>query len=331
MRSSRQEHTLSVHAANAGTGTCDAHAVFDRTGKPVAGTAGWLLAQADREAKANAAVHASLSSGTTSNVDGMTAEPMLDAQGEVVGVLVHHAVNHDDATNTVLLTPSIEQDFAELCHALSHELRTPLRAVQGFASMLARRAADHLDPGEQHLLAVIRENSETAGRMLVRLVGLTQVIQASMTPRMTDMASLVHDAWLDEGERFVGAIQIDDALPEAFCDRMLMKRVWCQLLNNAVKFRQPDVVGHIRVSGQRGTNECSYEVSDDGLGFDRRYASRLFGIYQRLHAPDAFPGEGIGLAIVARIVGRHGGRVWARGDIGTGATFGFSLPHGDGA
>jgi len=119
--------------------------------------------------------------------------------------------------------------------------------------------------------------------------------------------------------------QVDD-LPEAFGDASLMWQAWVNLLSNAVKFSSTRERPRIRVEGNLSDGEAVYRIRDNGVGFDRADVGKLFGVFQRLHSEEEFPGTGIGLSLVRRIVERHGGRVWAEGEVGTGATFSFSLP-----
>ena len=116
-------------------------------------------------------------------------------------------------------------------------------------------------------------------------------------------------------------------LPAAFCDPALLKQVWINLLSNAVKFTQKCNLPHIVVGFKSSDTEITYFVNDNGVGFEQKYADKLFGVFQRLHNSAEFEGTGVGLAIVQRIINRHGGRVWAEGEIQKGATFYFTLPE----
>jgi len=213
-----------------------------------------------------------------------------------------------------------------LCYAVSHDLRAPLRAIDGFTRMLMDRTQGRLDDEDQRLLDVVRGNAAKMGGLIEDLVRYSRLHRQAMHPALVDMAALASEAFgaleATPGVRFV----LPRPLPEAWGDRALLKQAWSELLSNAVKFTARREAPEIVVSGERREAELVYRVSDNGVGFDMAYAKKLFSVFQRLHAPRDFPGNGIGLANVARIVQRHAGRVGAEGTPGQGATFWFALP-----
>lgn len=259
-------------------------------------------------------------------------EGLQDREGRVIALLLNCRVVRDmprpDSREQLLQArlETVTRELDDLCYSISHDLRAPLRAIDGFSGMLERRAAERLDGEDKRLLGVVRDSGRTVCRLIDKLLLLSRITNQPMAPATTDMTSLVRDAWLDVGGEFGGEFEVD-ALPSVWCDRPLLKQLWLQLLTNAIKYQQPGSNAHITIRGRREAGECLYEVYDNGVGFDPRYAAKLFKVFQRLHGPDEFPGDGIGLAIVARIVSRHGGRVWAQGERGQGATFGFALPQ----
>ena len=214
-----------------------------------------------------------------------------------------------------------------LCYAVSHDLRAPLRAVDGFSRMLMNRWQDRLDPEDRRLFNVVRASSVTMGLMIDDLVGFSRLGRQPLRPTEIDMAALVSDAWAEAGAGFAGSLDLQALLP-ARGDRSLLEQAWLQLLSNAVKFSAGSAEPVIVVRCAREGNEIVYVVRDNGIGFDMTYAHKLFGAFQRLHASPDFPGTGLGLAKVARIVNRHRGRVGAEGKDGGGATFWFALPAG---
>ncbi|MBV8657542.1 MAG: hypothetical protein JO142_06935 [Burkholderiales bacterium] len=263
--------------------------------------------------------------------ESIVSQPMLDSAGRIIGALVSAGYHPSGSHETEIASlegriKALTHAYDELCYSISHDLHSPLRAVEGFASMLARRADTRLDEEDKRLLAVVRESGLRMGVMLEELLALSRLNRQEMVPNVTDMRPLVMDAWLDEGGSFTGEFQVD-ALPSAWCDRTLIKQVWRRLLNNAVKFNRADTPGRIAVRGWCEGREACFQVHDNGVGFDNRYAPKLFGLFQRLHGPDEFQGIGAGLATVARIVDRHGGRVWASSERDKGSVFGFSLPR----
>jgi len=285
------------------------------------------LAQAERDAASGRPLNGQFAM----HLDGVVSQPMFDAAGRIVGALLSKGEiqvisNAAELAALQARVASLTREYGELCYSISHDLNAPLRAVDGFASMLARRAEGHLDDEDKRLLGVIRENGQLMSRMLDKLLILSRINQQQIEPKSTDMRPLVLDAWLDEGGGFAGEFEVGP-LPSVWCDRVLFKQVWRELLNNAIKFHRAGTPARITVSGRREENEVVFEVRDNGVGFDNRYASKLFKLFQRLHGPDEFEGIGAGLAIVARVVDRHGGRVWASGEAGAGSVFGLSLPR----
>jgi light-regulated signal transduction histidine kinase (bacteriophytochrome) len=209
---------------------------------------------------------------------------------------------------------------------VAHDLRAPIRAMDGYTHLLTERTRGSLDAEAQRLLGAIRANSQFMGRLIDDLLAYAHLGRAGLAPEQLDMNALVERAWEDMGDGFSGEFLLG-ALPPATADRALLIQVWHQLIANAVKFSNGRPGARIEVSGTAEESECIYHVADNGAGFDMRYAAKLFGVFQRLHGADEFPGTGVGLAIVERVVTRHGGRVWAEGDPGHGARFHFTLPR----
>lgn len=211
-------------------------------------------------------------------------------------------------------------------YSVSHDLRAPLRAINGFASMLEEDHADRLDDEGRRLLGVVRSNAEAMARLIDDLLAFSRLGQVSFVKAPVDMAALVSEVLTERGDDR-GPIVVGP-LPTAYGDRALLKQVWANLIDNAVKYSGKVAAPSIEVSGVEAGGESRYRVADNGAGFDMRYYDKLFGVFHRLHSPAEFPGTGVGLAIVQRIVTRHGGRVWAEGRLDAGATFHFALPTG---
>jgi signal transduction histidine kinase len=226
--------------------------------------------------------------------------------------------------NAALLAAN--QELEDFTHTVAHDLRAPIRAMDGYTHLLTERTRGSLDAEAQRLLGAIRANSQFMGRLIDDLLAYAHLGRAGLAPEQLDMNALVERAWEDMGDGFSGEFLLG-ALPPATADRALLIQVWHQLIANAVKFSNGRPGARIEVSGTAEESECIYHVADNGAGFDMRYAAKLFGVFQRLHGADEFPGTGVGLAIVERVVTRHGGRVWAEGDPGHGARFHFTLPR----
>jgi signal transduction histidine kinase len=221
-------------------------------------------------------------------------------------------------------------------YSVSHDLRAPLRAVIGFAKMVQEDHAGQFDDEVRRKLSVIQSEAQRMGVLIDDLLAFSRMGRKAMKVTELDMAELArvtfeglngqHDG--PKAEFRLGS------LPRAAGDRVLLGQVWANLLANALKFSSRRQKPLIEVSAVTDEKEHVYFVRDNGAGFDPRYQSKLFGVFQRLHDSSEFPGTGVGLALVQRIVARHGGRVWADGKPGDGATFYFTLPkeraHGAG-
>ena len=221
------------------------------------------------------------------------------------------------------------KELEAFSYSVSHDLRAPLRAVDGFSQILEEDYARALDQDGKRLLAVIRDNSRRMGMLIDDLLAFSRLGRQTINPVKIDMAALVSEAWAEvhAGEKLTFKI---GPLPEAHADRALLKQVWVNLLSNALKYSGKRDGAVVEVSGREDAGEIVYGVSDNGVGFDMRYCGKLFGVFQRLHGAAEFPGTGVGLAIVQRVVTRHGGRVWAEGRVDDGARFYFGLPKGGG-
>jgi light-regulated signal transduction histidine kinase (bacteriophytochrome) len=219
-------------------------------------------------------------------------------------------------------------DLESFTYTVSHDLRAPLRAISGFSGILLDEYTGALDAEGRRLLNVIIDNTRRMGQLIDDLLSFSRLGRSEINLSSIDMAALARDVF-DEivtGEMREKITCLIGTLPEAKGDASLLRQVWVNLLSNAVKFTAPKGAGLIEVGATPGEDEDLFYVKDTGVGFDMQYAHKLFGIFQRLHSTSEFEGTGIGLSIVQRIVDRHGGRVWAEGRQGEGATFCFSLP-----
>jgi light-regulated signal transduction histidine kinase (bacteriophytochrome) len=166
------------------------------------------------------------------------------------------------------------------------------------------------------------------GRLIDHLLAFSRLGRKALVKEVFDTGALVREvlAELRVAEDRPAAAVALGALPPSWGDRALLKQVWTNLISNAVKYSSGRPAPHLEISGSESADETVYRVKDDGAGFDMRYYDKLFGVFQRLHDENEFPGTGVGLAIVQRVVTRHGGRAWAQGQPGEGAEFFFSLP-----
>lgn len=222
------------------------------------------------------------------------------------------------------------REMETFTYTVSHDLRAPLRAIDGFAAMLLEDAADALDEEGRHRLGVVRASSQRMGRLIDDLLTHTRIGRGPLRLADVDMEALARRAWAEiqgDGNTGPGAELRIGSLPASQGDPDLLLRVWKELLANAVKFSSKSPAPVVEVAGEESGDETVYRVRDNGAGFDMAYSGKLFGVFQRLHSESEFAGLGVGLAIVQRIVARHGGRVEAEGAVGGGATFMFRLPR----
>ncbi len=224
------------------------------------------------------------------------------------------------------------KELEDFTYTVSHDLRAPLRAIDGFSRMLLRDEGNNLTEDTQRKLNVIRNNVLRMGQLIDDLLAFSRLGRTAMSLAPVDMEDLVKETWndlcvIEDGhpkELRIGA------LPQAFGDRTLVRQVLSNLLSNAVKYSLPKGRAVIEIGGEDTGEETIYQVKDNGVGFDMGYYDKLFGVFQRLHSDEEFEGTGVGLAIVKRIVHRHGGSVWAEGKVNEGAVFCFTLPGKNG-
>jgi PAS domain S-box-containing protein len=219
------------------------------------------------------------------------------------------------------------KELESFSYSVAHDLRAPLRAIDGYALMLEEDHAAHLDAEGKRSLSVVRGEAQRMGRLIDDLLAFSRLGRSALAIQEVDMAALVR-AVVDEltpaaTSRPHLAVR---EMPKANGDPVLLRQVWVNLISNAIKFTGPCAQPRIEIGGHRDGERCVWFVRDNGVGFDMRYYDKLFGVFQRIHRTEDFPGSGVGLAIVSRIVSRHGGTVWAEGKVDGGATFYFALP-----
>jgi PAS domain S-box-containing protein len=220
------------------------------------------------------------------------------------------------------------KELEDFGYSVSHDLRSPLRAIAGFTQMILDENEKAFNPETRRKFGIIQENAQKMGRLIDDLLRLSRLGRTGLSRSKLDMGNLVCEA-LDEirmaepDREFVA--EIGD-LPAVHADIAMIRQLLVNLLSNAVKFTRNKEGARIEVDSFERLGERIYYVKDNGAGFDMKYYNKLFGVFQRLVSDSQFEGTGVGLAIVDRIVQRHGGRVWAEGKIGEGATFYFTLP-----
>jgi PAS domain S-box-containing protein len=219
------------------------------------------------------------------------------------------------------------KELESFSYSVSHDLRAPLLTIDGFSRMVLKGYADKLDDEGRRKLNVIRGSSQKMGQLIDDLLSFSRLGRKELVNTRLDMEALVRTAWteltlLNPERRIQFSVQ---KLPHASGDQALIKEVLVNLLSNAFKFSKFRETATVEVGAYPEKERNVYFVKDNGVGFDMQYYDKLFSVFQRLHSAEEFEGTGVGLAIVQRIVRRHGGSVWAEGKVGEGATFYFTL------
>ncbi|TDK21102.1 PAS domain-containing protein [Luteimonas aestuarii] len=227
----------------------------------------------------------------------------------------------------------VNRELEAFSYSVSHDLRAPLRHIAGFGDKLGRHLGESLDDKGRHYLEVMVSSARRMSALIDDLLVYSRLGRSAMRTQLVDMQSLASEtrAMLDANSasdhpdhRIEWRIA---PLPVVAGDENMLRQVWLNLLGNAVKYSQASEPARIEVACSRDADGAHhFQVRDNGAGFDMQYAGKLFGVFQRLHSANEFPGTGIGLASVRRVLSRHGGRIWAEAEPGAGATFHFTLP-----
>ncbi|HZY43307.1 MAG TPA: ATP-binding protein, partial [Anaerolineae bacterium] len=219
------------------------------------------------------------------------------------------------------------KELESFSYSISHDLRAPLRAIDGFSRILVEDFSANLPPDLQRYLQLIRGNAGQMGHLIDDLLQFSRLNRQPLNKQMVKPMQVVREA--------LRALQPEQAvhqpriiigeLLECEADPALLKQVWINLLSNAIKYTRKQAAPQIEVGLKYVDGATVYFVRDNGAGFDMQYAHKLFGVFQRLHRAEDYEGNGVGLAIVQRIIERHGGRIWAEAMPNVGATFYFTL------
>jgi len=225
----------------------------------------------------------------------------------------------------------LNKELESFSYSVSHDLRAPLRAVDGYARMLEEDYRGRLDDEGRRLLATVRGNAAQMARLIDDLLAFSRLGRKPITAAPVDMSALAREVAAELAGEHPRAQMVVGELPPAHGDRALLKQVWANLIGNALKYSAKGESPRVEIGGRAAAGRNEYWVRDNGVGFDMRYAAKLFGVFQRLHRAEEFVGTGVGLAIVQRVIARHGGEVRAEAKSGEGACFSFTLPKEEGA
>ena len=271
--------------------------------------------------------------GTEVPIDD-SAAPIKDSEGMVYGVaLIFRDITERKLAERVLIDhlKKLEEANKELesfTYSVSHDLKAPLRAIEGYSRMLIKKYGDHVVEDAKRMLSVIQNNTERMNVLIDDLLSFSRVLRANLSSVEIDMNNLANEVWHEiievNQERELEA-RFTNILP-GFGDRTLIRQVLVNLLSNAVKFTKNRKPGIIEMNCYTEDSNIVYCLKDNGIGFNMAYYDKMFGVFQRLHGPEEYEGTGVGLAIVQRIIIRHGGRIWAEAEVDKGATFYFTLP-----
>jgi light-regulated signal transduction histidine kinase (bacteriophytochrome) len=263
--------------------------------------------------------------------DRSEVEAVKELRNAIVGIVLRRA------EELASLSEELRRSNKELeafSYSVSHDLRAPFRHIVGYSELLKKQESSELSEKGKRYVDTIIEAAYTAGTLVDNLLRFSHMGRTALKPRSVDVAALVNEIRqklaVEHGGRRIQWI-VGDLAP-VHADPVLIRLVFENLLDNAVKYTRTREKARIEIGSTRKDGETIYSVRDNGVGFDMKYIDKLFGVFQRLHRMEEFEGTGIGLANVRRIVERHGGRAWAEGELDKGATFSIALPdHDEGA
>jgi signal transduction histidine kinase len=218
------------------------------------------------------------------------------------------------------------RELESFSYSISHDLRAPLRALNGYARILHDDEGATLTAEGREMLQRIWANADRMGLLIDDMLQFSRLGRAEMRRDDVNMQQLAEAVTGELRDTYPNTHIAVGPLPRVIGDETMLRQIWVNLIGNALKFSSKSPQPEISISGEISGNEALFQIRDNGVGFDMEHTRHLFEVFQRLHSPAEFPGTGAGLAIVKRVVERHGGRVWADAQPGAGATFGFALP-----
>ncbi len=252
--------------------------------------------------------------------------PTIDHDGNMHGIVLIFR-DKSERKNSEEELKTVKKELEAFSHTISHDMRAPLRAIKGYASILEEDYADILGKEVKSVLDIIQKNVARMDVMIEDLVKFSKLGKEKIVLEKVNVEQEVKTILTDllTARHYHVDLVLQD-LPPMLADRNMVVQVWTNLLSNAIKFTSKVEEPKIEIGCQSGETEVIYYVKDNGAGFDMKYGDQLFGVFQRLHKASDFEGSGMGLSSVQRIISKHGGRVWAEGEVNAGATFYFALP-----
>ncbi|MCD6067603.1 MAG: hypothetical protein K0S33_2429 [Bacteroidetes bacterium] len=223
---------------------------------------------------------------------------------------------------------TVNKELESFSYSISHDLRAPVRAIHGYMNIFSEEYGRQVDEEGKRLIQMILTNGYKMGRLIDDLLAFSKLGRKELLKTKVSMHEIVSGCWneLYKEEKDRNVEFMLKTLPEAYAERSTIQQVWINLISNALKYTKNKPVVVIEISGEEKSGEIVYSIKDNGSGFDMEYYSKLFGVFQRLHSQEEFEGTGVGLAIVQRVLEKHGGKIWAEGKVDEGAVFYFSLP-----
>jgi signal transduction histidine kinase len=252
---------------------------------------------------------------------------LLSALWLIMLEIKHRKIAQRSIEKTAAQLELTNKELESFSYSVSHDLRSPLRAIDGYSRMFEEDFADRLDDEGRRLLSVIRVSSKKMGQLIDDLLAFSRMGRKPVDATKVDMNTLVDEVWSEVCASSRTSLPLKKSnLPVAWGDRALLRQVLMNLLSNAVKYSSKKSDPRIEITAKHSEHEVVYSVRDNGVGFDMRFYNKLFGVFQRLHTENEFPGTGVGLAIAQRVIVRHGGRIWAESKPDEYTIFNFSIP-----
>jgi len=219
------------------------------------------------------------------------------------------------------------KELEAFSYSVSHDLRSPLRSIHGYMKILSEEYTDQFDDEARRLVSIILKNAKRMGQLIDDLLAFSRLGRKELLKQNVSMKDMINQVWEEHvqnaGERHIELVLKE--VPDAYVDNVTIRQLWVNLVSNAIKYTRHKKDAVVEVGSEEGNDMLTYYIKDNGAGFDMRYYDKLFGVFQRLHSDKEFEGTGVGLAIVQRIVSKHGGTIWAEAKPNEGATFYFTV------